>query len=213
MAERYGRARRVAAVVLGAVVAVAACSSGDGTSAPGGTGSTPGGEREGSALEKLGGGQLCDLLPAQAIERELGVPVRESEGKERGRAPSMEPPYFLSRECEYRTGGLGLSTRVASAWDERSSDEEVLDGVFTDPTKEPKAVGDYERVPGLGAVAGYGADATLAGADVAGRYLAVVFRVGEERMALTVHALGKAELAQLRPLAEKLLTGLEKALA
>lgn len=212
MVERSGVTRRVVSVILGVVLTMTACSSDDDPSSPGDGTSAPEGDQEASALEKLSGDQLCELLSAAAIERELGTTVEESEGKERGRAPAMESPYFLTRECDYETSTFDLSTEVTTEWDERSSDEEVLDDVFTDPTDESGAVGEYERVPDLGAVAGYGPDAVLSGADVAGRYLGVVFYVGEERMSLTVHTLGKAELAQLRPLAEELLTGVEETL-
>lgn len=196
MVERSGVTRRVVSVILGAVLTMTACSSDD--ESPSDGTSNPGGGQEVSALEKLSGDQLCDLLTAAAIERELDTTVEESEATERGRAPTMEPPYFLSRECDYETGTFDLSTDVTTEWDERSSDEEVLDDVFTDPTDESEAVGEYERVPDLGAVAG--------------RYLGVVFYIGEERMSLTVHILGKAELPQLRPLAEELLTGVEETL-
>ncbi|GAB3451339.1 hypothetical protein [Actinophytocola sediminis] len=191
---------------------LSACSSEDEPTPPGGDTSAKPDATGGSALEKLSGDQLCELLPSASIERDLATTVEESESTERGRAPAMETPYFLTRECDYKTSTFNLSTEVNSEWDEDAADKDVLDSVFTDPTVENPTPGEYEQVPDLGTVAGFGPDAVLAGADVAGVKLGVVFTIGEERLSLTVHTLGKAELAQLRPLTEELLTGLQETL-
>jgi len=214
MVQRFGVPRRVAAVLLGAVLALTGCSSGDDPQPSGDDPPAPAGDQTPSAgqgvsaLDELTGEQFCELLPAASVESALGTTVAGSEGTERGRAPERVSPYFLTRECDYETDTFTLSTEVTTQWDEGTSDDDVLAKVFTDAVGEQ--AGEYEPVPDLGTVAGFGSDAALAGADTAAVYLAVVFTVGDERLSLTVHSLGKAELATLRPLAEELLTGLEK---
>lgn len=202
---------RVAAAVCVAALTLVSCSSAGGGAEPADGGSTPG--EATSVVEKLTGDKMCELLSTATIERELGVKVEQSEGKERGRAPVMQSPYFLSRECDYDTDELpGLNTDLTTQWDEDTSDQEVLDGVFTDRTEESKPVGDYEQVPGLGVIAGFGKNAVLSQANVAASDLGVVLRIGDERLLLTVSATGKATLAQLRPLVEELVKNLEAAL-
>ncbi|OLF12784.1 hypothetical protein BLA60_05810 [Actinophytocola xinjiangensis] len=214
MVERFAVTRRVAAVILGALLTLTACSSGDSGDGDdgggeGGGGTAPATENSGvSALENVTGDQFCELLPAASVESALDTTVSGSESTERGRAPERTTPYFLTRECDYDTDTYKLSTEVTTEWDESTSDEDVLQGVFTDAVGEN--AGGFEPVDGLGTVAGYGKDAALAGADVAGTYLAVVFTVGDERLSLTLHTLGDTELTALKPLAEELLTGLRE---
>lgn len=192
-------ATRLAVLVL----ALASCSS---DSDPG-SDATPAGEEEAaSVLEDLSADDFCALLPAASIEQALGVVVEGSEGTERGRAPVMRTPYFLSRECDYRSGLPGLNTRLATEWDEDDTDADVLDRAFTDIVNE--TVGDYEEVPGLGVMAAFGANPMLATADVATGKLDVVLRAGDERLLLSVYTTGRATLDQLRPLAEELIAGL-----
>jgi hypothetical protein len=200
-------------VGFAALLVLSACSA-DGGSATSEGGRVGSGENEGvSALEQLSGDQLCGLLSAETIEQGLDITVEGSEGTERGRAPEMQPPYFLTRSCDYSgTDGWAPSTYVTGEWDEDESDQQVLDRVFTDITGEADSVGEYEPVPGLGTVAGFGSDATLSEGGVAGRALGVVFYLGDERLLLSIELLGSAELEQVRPLAEELLTRLEDAL-
>lgn len=166
-----------------------------------------------SVLEGFTGDQLCDALATASIEQALGITVEGSTGEERGRAPVMRTPYFLSRHCDYEGGLPALNTALTSAWDEEDSDQQVLEGVFTDVLDESKPVGAYEPVPDLGVVAGVGDDPLLAQAEVAGRDFGVVLRVGEERLLLTLSTTGRATLEQLQPLAEELVANLESALA
>lgn len=202
---------RVAAAVCVAALTLVSCASEGGGAEPADGGSTPG--EATSVVEKLTGDELCELLSTAAIERELGVKVEGSEGNERGRAPVMQSPYFLYRECDYDTDPRrGFGTELNTKWDEGKSDREVLDGVFTDRTQESDPVGDYERVPGLGVIAGFGSDATFAAGGLAKRNLGVVLRIGDERLLVTVSATGKATLEQLRPLAEELVKNVEAAL-
>lgn len=162
-----------------------------------------------SALAELTGDDLCAALPGETIEEHLGVAVAGNEGQERGRAPVMRTPYFLSRECDYDTDGLpGLRTSLSTEWDESTSDAEILDKVFTDVSAEPESVGDYDEISDLGVTAGYGDDALLASADLAGSVLGVVLRAGEERLLLTMSTTGSATLEQLRPLADELMANL-----
>lgn len=200
---------RVAAAACVALVVLAACSSDPGgdTSADGepvaaGT----------SVLENLTGDEMCALVSAATIEDRLGGVVEGHEGTERGRAPVMRSPYFLSRHCDYDTDQLpGLTTDLTTEWDEGTSDDEVLDGVFTDVIDESEPVGDYEALTDLGVTAGFGDDVLLAQAGVAGQKLGVVLRFGEERLLLTVSTTGRATSEQLRPLAEELVESLESA--
>lgn len=207
MVESPGSARLVGSVIA-ALVALTACAPGGGTATPTDAAQATSAQetaaqetQEPSALEALTGSRLCDLLPSSAIERELGAKVGQRDGQE---------PSAVSRECDYETGGFDLATRVRSEPDEQASDDAVLDALFT--TDNATTPGEYERVPGLGVAAGYGPDATLAGVNVEGRYLGVVFTLDDERMSLTMHTLGTTELARLRPLAEALLANLEQAL-
>ncbi|SEE81147.1 hypothetical protein [Jiangella alba] len=198
------RATRLALVLAVAVLAPASCSSG---SEPG-SGATPAGDEESasSVLEDLTADDFCALLPAESVERALGVVVEGSEGTERGRAPVMRTPYFLSRECDYSSGLPALNTRLATEWDEDDTDADVLDRAFTDIVSE--TVGAYEDVPGLGVAAAFGPNPMLATADVATGTLEVVLRAGDERLLLSVYTTGRATLDQLRPLAEELIAGL-----
>lgn len=201
-----------AAATAGAVVLVLAACSPDAVDDPATT--DPAKPEATSVVEDLTGDDLCAALSGATIEQALGVPVEDSEGIERGRAPVMRTPYFLSRTCDYDTGGQlpALTTALSSEWDEETSDEEVLDAAFTDVTAEPEAVGPYEDLPDLGVLAGFGDDALLAKAEVAGQVLGVVLRIGEERLMVKVSTTGRATLDQLRPLADELVANLESAM-
>ncbi|WP_116948653.1 hypothetical protein [Jiangella endophytica] len=198
-------ATRLAVLVL----ALASCSSDSGS----GSGSasddaTPAGDEESaSVVEDLSADEFCALLSAETIEQSLGVVVEGSEGTERGRAPVMRSPYFLSRECDYSSDLPALNTRLSTEWDEDDTDRDVVDRAFTDIVNE--TVGDYEEVADLGIVAGYGPNAMLDEADVASARLEVVLRAGDERLLLSVYTTGPATLDQLRPLAEELVAGLD----
>lgn len=185
-------------------LALAACSPDDS-----GDSADAGDEDSASVLADLSADEFCALLPAETIERALGVAVEGSEGVERGRAPVMRTPYFLSRECDYDTGGLlpAPATHLTTEWDEDDTDTDVLDRAFTDIVDE--TVGDYEDVPDLGVVAGFGPNAMLDQIDVASARLEVVLRAGDERLRLSVTTTGRATLDQLRPLAEELVAGLD----
>lgn len=218
MTKQLGRTWISALAVCAAVSILVACSSGEGEpggGTPGASGAdgTSSEESQGSALEKITADGMCGLLAAESVAQHLDVEVEETEGKERGRAPVMRSPYFLTRECKYDTTEIGyLTTDLTTEWDEDDTDQQVLDGVFTDRSKESEPVGDYDPVSGLGVLAGFGADPLLSQAEVAAQKLGVVLRIGEERLLLTVSwSLGNAEVAQLRPLAEELLKNLETA--
>lgn len=150
---------------------------------------------------------MCGLLSEASIERSLGVTVNGGEGTQRGRMPA-----FLTSECEYDAKGFpSLSTDLTTAQPGKT-DQDVLDGVFTDRTKDGKPVGGYERVMGLGTLAGFGRDATMAGADLNAWNLGVVFGINEERLLLTISVTGPANLAQLQPLADVLLANLHSSI-
>lgn len=207
-------ATRLAVLAL----ALASCSSDSGSSsAPDDAASddaasddaAPAGDEESaSVLEDLTADEFCALLSAETIEQALGVVVEGTEGTERGRAPVMRPPYFLSRQCDYDTDQLpALDTYLATEWDEDDTDTDVLDWAFTDVVNE--TVGDYEDVPDLGVMAGFGPNAMLEQTDLATARLEVVLRAGDERLLLSVATTGRATLDQLRPLAEELVAGLD----
>lgn len=201
---------RLAIASCVAAVTLAGCASGGDpvSGTPAGSDS----EKSSSALEKVTADQLCGMLSDDAIAKALDVEVKGTKTREWGRAPEMKTPYSLHRHCKYQTDGFpSLSTDLSTQWNDRESDAQVLEGVFTDITDESKPVGEYEQVQGLGEIAGFGSDATLSGADVAGRHLAIVFRAGQERLLLTLTTLGRAKLDQLRPLADELLGNVKSA--
>ncbi|WP_091667966.1 hypothetical protein [Amycolatopsis marina] len=149
---------------------------------------------------------MCDLLSDEAIEKAFDTTVEGSEGMKRGRAP-----VTVSYECDYDSEGFPTVSTDLSATRSSESDQEVLDGVFTDRTQEDKVVGAHQAVPGLGTLAGFGRDAVL-GKAVNASSLGVVFTVDSERLLLTISVTGKTELEQVRPLAEELLANAKSAM-
>ncbi|MGH3762246.1 hypothetical protein [Actinophytocola sp.] len=88
--------------------------------------------------------------------------------------------------------------------------DEALDRGFTDLVSESEAVGDYDRIDGLGA--GYG-NAPLDGGRVDQSLLVVVFTAGDEQFPLDITVSPQTPLEQLKPLATDLLTALEAELS
>lgn len=197
--------KRFAALVSAVALAAVSCTS---EQDPGSDdGPTTQGQQ--SVLQDFTGDKLCELLPVELVEQKLKVRVRKTEGSERGRAPVVREPYFLARECEYDTEGFpALYTDINTRWDAEKSDQELLDAVFTFPG-EGEPTGEYQRLPDLGVLAGYGGDPALGKADVAGEKLGVVLKAGDERFVLTLWTIGRSELKQLRPLAEELVGNLD----
>lgn len=149
---------------------------------------------------------MCELLNAATIEKSFDTEVKGGAGRQRGKQP-----LFLSTECRYETDGFpSLATELITTRPGKS-DQEVLDGVFADRAAEDAAVGEYEQVPGLGTLAGFGRNATMGGAGLNAWDLGVVHTAGGERLLLTVAVVGKAELDQVRPLAQELLANLDAA--
>ena len=184
------------AVVGCAVLALTACSSnsdGSGTA-----GSTPTrGAAPTSVLDKLTPQQLCDLVDSASIKQAVGA---APEGKDSRR--SGKPPLTTTYTCAYRMGVPSLTTEVATT-EPAMADRKVLDGAFTDYSKAGQ--GKYDPVPGFGLLAGYGPEPTLSSAEVNTDKLAVVFRIGDERLLLGVSVLGRTSLDKLKALAEELM--------
>lgn len=195
---------RVVAGLCCAVLALTACSSnsdGSGTAA-----STPTrGAASTSVLDKLTPQQLCDLVDSASIKQAVGA---APEGKDSRR--SGKPPLTTTYTCAYRMGVPSLTTEVATT-EPAMADRKVLDGAFTDYSKAEAGQGKYDPVPGFGLLAGYGPEPTLSSADLNTDKLAVVFRIGDERLLLGVSVLGRTSLDKLKPLAEELMKNLQAA--
>lgn len=157
------------------------------------------------ALAQLSGDEMCGLLPVRDVKRAFDAKV-EPVGH------SLKPPgIFVS--CGYavdlepdgtETEPMNVETRVSVARGETGT----VDSAFTDDLG--KSV-EHQRVDGLGAAAGFGPDWPVG--DESGDKLVVQFTVGGERYQLKVAAHPEASLKRLRPLAEKLLAGLQKQLS
>lgn len=89
------------------------------------------------------------------------------------------------------------------------ADQELLDSAFK-TLEDDRTVGDYQRVTGIGALAGFGRNAII-GKDLEAWDLAVVMTIGGERLLVTASTHGQVELDQLKTLAEEFLTNLESA--
>jgi hypothetical protein len=210
-------------VIVGAcavVMMLSSCSSGDaasppppGTSAP--KSSEPGAPNPTSVLEKLTEDKMCALITKASIERALPTAMESAKGMRRGKLP-----MFLIFECRYDAKGLPSVSTDLETINPSDSDQKLLDRVFTDVSSEEKKVGEYQKVTGIGTLAGFGADPLLAGSDLAASKLGVVATINGERLLLTVKVVGNTELGQvqapptlpqIQPLAEELLTNLKSA--
>lgn len=158
------------------------------------------------ALEGFPDAGLCDLLTDQSVAKALKVKVDGHEGSRRGKAA------YAKHRCDYETdSGPELDTYLEQVQPGKS-DQEELDRVFLEFPEEGEdeaGVGKYEPVDGLGDTAGFGRNTVLADAWDLG----VVFSVGQKRLVLTLSVSGRAELAQLRPLAEELMANAEAKLS
>lgn len=199
------RAWMVAASAAALVVAIGGC----GADEPGST--TGGGPPEaavGDPLSELGGDQLCGLLPKADAEDAMDVKVASVEGKAMAKAPFTIVSCTYQADSETPNAEFNppkVETRVAGSY--RGDAQQALDRVFTDT--DDKVI-DYQKVDGLGVVAGYGAEPVLA--EFGGQQLVVLFEAGGERYDLRVRATPEGELDKLRPLAEKVLPALTKKL-
>jgi hypothetical protein len=153
--------------------------------------------------------EICGLVRAQAIGDATGADVVEAR-PESTPAGKGNPPGMLT--CRYRLDGgkdspAQISTTVFPAYPGRDDVEELNRSFMDNDDKLHK----YQRVDGLGLVAGYGADPMLA--DVVPMdALAVVFKAGGGRFKCIVEGQPGAALKQLKPLAVELLAGLQKEL-
>lgn len=194
---------RATVIVCAAALALAACSTGE--SEPG---QYPGEDwkAESSVLEKLTEKQMCDLVSDETIEKAFGTTVNGGKGTKRGKMPVL-----LVYGCSYETEGLPTISTDLSTTRPSKSDQEVLDGVFTDLTKENAPPSEYDKVAGLGTRAGFGRDA-MVGNDLNAWDLGALATVNDERILLTVSVIGESKQAPMQAMAEELLTNLEPAL-
>lgn len=153
--------------------------------------------------------EMCGLVGAQSIADATGADVVEAR-PESTPAGKRRPPMMLT--CRYRLDGgkdapAEISATVFPAYGGRD-DVEELEQSFMDIDDKLRK---YQRVGGLGRVAGYGGDPMLA--DVLSTdTLAVVFKAGGGRFKCSVDGQPGATLKQLKPLAGELLEGLRKQL-
>ncbi|WP_024874064.1 hypothetical protein [Saccharomonospora piscinae] len=159
-----------------------------------------------SALQRLAATEVCGLLGDEVLDETFGPADREREGVRRGRAP-----VSLSFTCTYDGDGFPTVSTDLSTVRRTESEQEAVERVFVDHTRQDGAQGDHEPVPGLGTAAAFGRDATL-GAAVSAWTLGVAFTEGDERLLLTVSVTGRAEREQLTALAEEFLRNLDTTL-
>ncbi|MQA08202.1 MAG: hypothetical protein GEU98_06540 [Pseudonocardiaceae bacterium] len=190
---------RVVVGICAAALVLAGCSSDVGDTVERSESS----EQPSSVLQKLTENKMCDLLDDDAIEKALDTKVEGGKGMRRGKLP-----MFLTYECRYDTDGFPSISTDLTTTRASESDQEVLDNVFTDHSKESEPVGEYRKVTGLGTLAGFGPQVLVSEA-VNSWELGVVSSVDGDRLLLTISVLGSAKLEQVKPLAEKLLANLE----
>lgn len=167
-------------------------------------------DSEGAALSKLSGDDMCGLLPKPDVEQAFADKVTKVKGDSMAKAPFtiVSCRYAIEFELmEVETLPPSVNTKVSMGYRKKNL-QQSMDKAFTD--LDDKVV-DYEQVDGLGTAAGFGPDAMLE--DLGGHVLVVLFDAGGESYKLEVGASPKATLDQLKPLAEKLLAGLQKQLA
>ena len=209
--SRGARHRRVVALACVAALAAGACSS-DENATPADShdveheAAVESSERV-SLLEKLSEDDMCALVDERSVAKAFNTTVDDAEGVSRGRVPPL-----LTLECTYDSDGFPRVATVLDSVDPDANDKQALDEMFTDLLGDQGEVGAYQKVSGLGSHAGFGRDATLSGGGINGWNLSVIGEVDAERVLLTVSITGgKATLAQVRPLAEEMLTNLESA--
>ncbi|WP_406280959.1 hypothetical protein OH799_15735 [Nocardia sp. NBC_00881] len=143
------------------------------------------------------------MVSDESIEKTLNVEVASREGEKRGVGS------IVSYDCRYDTGLLSNFSTEVRATSMDGADQELLDSAFK-TLEDDRTVGDYQRVTGIGALAGFGRNAII-GKDLEAWDLAVVMTIGGERLLVTASTHGQVELDQLKTLAEEFLTNLESA--
>lgn len=162
------------------------------------------------ALGKLSADEMCGLLPKADVEGAFADKVTEVAGRRMAKMPFtiVSCHYGIEFELmEVETLPPGVDTQVSLGYRKKDT-QQSLDQAFKD--LDDKVV-DYQQVDGLGTAAAFGRNAMHE--DLGGHVLVVLFDAGGESYKLEVSASPKATLDQLKPLAEKLLAGLEKQLS
>jgi hypothetical protein len=149
---------------------------------------------------------MCDLLDDKSVEKAVDNTVQGGKVRHIGKLP-----VTLTYTCDYDTDGFpSISTNLSTTQSDES-DQEVLDGAFTDVIEEAAGPGAYEKVTGVGTLAGLGPDAST-GDELNAWDFSVVATVNDERILLRISMLGQQpEQAPMKALAEELLTNLESA--
>lgn len=154
--------------------------------------------------------EMCGLVAQQSIDDATGTDGISAEPGQTPPASKGRPPGII--HCRYELEGgkktpAVLRTSVYPAYSGRDDIEELNESFKDIDDKLHK----FQRVEGLGRVAGYGADPL--GAEVLpSDALAVVFKAGPRRFKCTVAGQPGASLEQLKPLAAELVRNLEKQL-
>lgn len=167
-------------------------------------------EPEGAALSKLSGDDMCGLLPKSDVEQAFQDKVTKVKGDSMAKAPFtiVSCHYGVEFELmEVETLPPSVDTKVSMGYRKKDT-QQSLDQAFRD--LDDKVV-DYQPVDGVGTAAGFGPNAMLE--DLGGHVLVVLFDAGGESYKLEVGASPKGTLDQLKPLAEKVLAGLQKQLS
>jgi hypothetical protein len=195
---------RAIVIVCAAALALAACSSDD--PEPSENPDHDPIASTSSILEKLTGQKMCDLLDDDAVEKAVDNTVNGGKVRHSGKLP-----ITLNYHCSYNTEGIPSISTDLSTTEPDESDQEVLDGVFTDLTEKEAGPGEYEKVTGVGTLAGLGPDSSI-GDQLNAWEFGVVATVADERILLTISVFGqRAEQAPMKSLAQELLTNLESA--
>lgn len=198
---------KTAGLLAAATVLLAGCS-GDGDSGGGGGGATgePTGEQGSGPLAGLTPDALCATVDHATIERQFNEPVADE-------LSGVNPPEQRgSVVCEYLSksfvesdtldGGLVVTVKVTPARD-APTPQEALDAYMIGGPEHETV--DYQRVDGLGEIAGYAGSELDVGP--AGSHLAVLIDIDGELIEVVTRAEPEGTLEALRPIAEQLVDG------
>lgn len=171
------------------------------------TKSEPTGDKVSSPLAAI---DLCGMVDHATIEGQFNEPVVDAQG---GREEHIERETvsciyvmksLMTADMENLNEALDVSTRLQAATDQARTAEEALDAYLVDQNDE---VVNYERVDGLGEVAGY-ADSAL-GVALGENHLVAILEVDGGFVAVVTKSSPEGTVEQLRPIAEELVKGVE----
>lgn len=158
-----------------------------------------------SVLDKITPERLCDLVSIASIKQAVGVAPLSAESRRSGK-----PPLTTTYTCVYGKGLPGFTTALSTT-ERDKTDQQVLDHAFVDYARSETKPIDFDPVPGVGVLAGYGPDPSLSNVDLNGHQLAVVFRIDQDRLLLVVSVFGDTAVDKLKPAAAELMKNLDAA--